>query len=125
MFDAFFSDGHQYDFAEKVITPFFVNSGDKIFKNLVVAEVLGASSAKAILDRELTDVRRSVKEMNNAQRGAILNWLKKFAFLRSEDSLLILRSILESPAREDFYKTPAKSLLTRTESVCMIFLIRV
>lgn len=100
MFNAFFSDGHQYDFAEKVITPFFINSGDKIFRSLAVAEALGASSAKAILDRELTDVRTSIKEMNNAQRSAILNWLKKFAFLRPEDSLLILRSILESPVRD-------------------------
>ena len=97
MFDAFFSDGHQYDFAEKVITPFFINSGDKIFRSLAVAEALRSSSAKTILNRELTDARRSVKEMNNAQRIAVLNWLKKFAFLRPEDSLLILRSMLESP----------------------------
>lgn len=96
-FDAFFSDGHQYDFAEKVITPFFINSGDKIFRSLAVAEALGSSSAKAILDRELADVCTSVKEMNNAQRSAVLNWLKKFAFLRPEHSLLILCSMLESP----------------------------
>jgi len=97
MFDAFFSDSHKYDFAEKVITPFFINSGDKIFRSLAVAETLGSSSAKTILDRELTDVRRSIKEMNNAQRIGVLNWLKKFAFLRPEDSLLILRSMLELP----------------------------
>lgn len=97
MFDSFFSDGHKCDFTEKVIAPFFVHSGDKIFRSLAVAEALGARGAKAILDRELAQVRTVVKMMNNAQRIAVLDWLEKFAFMRSEDSLLILRSMLESP----------------------------
>jgi len=96
MFEAFFSDGHRYDFTEKVIKPFFEHNGDKIFKSLAIAEALGGKGAKAVLDQELTDVRSLVKDMNNAQRVAVLNWLKKFAFLRPEDSLLILRSMLES-----------------------------
>lgn len=100
IFDAFFSDDHQYDFVEKVIAPFFISNGDKIFKSLAVAEALGAGAAKAILDKELTGVRTSVKEMNNAQRLIILNWLKKFAFLKPEDSLLVLRGMSESPIHE-------------------------
>ena len=96
MFEAFFSDGHHYDFTEKVIVPFFVNNGDKIFKSLAIAEVLGGKGAKVVLDQELTNVRTLVKDMNNAQRVAVLNWIKKFAFLRPEDCLLILRSMLES-----------------------------
>jgi len=96
MFEAFFSDGHRYDFTEKVIKPFFEHNGDKIFKSLAIAEALGGKGAKAVLDQELADVRSLVKDMNNAQRVAVLNWLKKFAFLRPEDSLLILRSMLES-----------------------------
>ncbi|MBA7680026.1 hypothetical protein ES703_88333 [subsurface metagenome] len=96
MFEAFFSDGHHYDFTEKVIKPFFEHNGDKIFKSLAIAEALGGKGAKAVLDQELADVRSLVKDMNNAQRVAVLNWLKKFAFLRPEDTLLILRSMLES-----------------------------
>ena len=100
IFEAFFSDGHKFDFTEKVIKPFFAQRGDRIFRSLALGEALGGKGAKAILDAELSNIRTIVKDMDNAKRTMVLNWLKRLAYFRPEESLLILRNILENPSIE-------------------------
>lgn len=100
IFEAFFSDGHKFDFTEKIIKPFFAQRGDRIFRSLALGEALGGKGAKAILDAELSNIRTIVKDMDNAKRTMVLNWLKRLAYFRPEESLLILRNILVNPSIE-------------------------
>ncbi|MFH1560713.1 MAG: hypothetical protein ABID84_04825, partial [Chloroflexota bacterium] len=100
VFDAFFAPGHLFDFKGKVLTPFFASKGDKIFRSLAEAERLGSSSAGSIIDQYLGEARDLVRKADGFQREAILTWLKGFAAFRPEDTLLILRSLLESPTVE-------------------------
>ncbi len=100
VFDSFFATGHQFDFKETVLKPFFIQKGSKIFKSLAEAELSGSSEATGIIDQFVTDAGELVKTADNALRQVVLDWLKGFAFFRPEDALLILRSMLESPITE-------------------------
>lgn len=100
LFEAFFSEGHPYDFEEKVFAPFFMPIGDRVLKSLAEAEAMGARSATSILNKQLSTARRLVAEADNLQRLLTLHWIKAFAYFRPEDCLVIIRSIVESPVAE-------------------------
>lgn len=99
-YDTFFAEGHKHDFQETVLTPFFVRKGDQIFRTLAEAETMGVREATEIINRGLSEASAIVKEVDNAGRLSILHWLKGFAPLRPEDTLVIVRSMLEVPKEE-------------------------
>lgn len=97
-FDTFFGPGRAFDFREKVLNPFFASRGDRIFRTLAEAERLGATNARTIIEGFMVDARQLAAKPDAVQRQSILGWLKGFAFLKPEDSLLVLRTLLEGPA---------------------------
>ena len=98
--EMFFAPGHPFNFREKVLSPFFSKKGNKIFRSLAEAERSGASGATGIIDEFMRDALAHVREPDALRHQAVLQWLEGFAFLRPEESLLILRSIVEAPSIE-------------------------
>jgi hypothetical protein len=119
VFDSFFATGHQFDFKETVLTPFFIQKGSKIFESLAEAELSGSAEATGIIDQFVTDAKKLIKTSDNALKQNVIDWLKGFAFFRPEDALLILRSMLESPIAEPtIVKSPDWGTMTiRIEGV--------
>jgi hypothetical protein len=91
----------QADYQKQIIEPFFNLKPQEVLTNLAEAEFKGESSeAGLLLGQKLDELRQAITKEGNLFRFNLLHCLQKVAYLRPDDILAIVASIVDNSELE-------------------------
>lgn len=99
---SFFDENHPYSFTDDVLLPFLRWKISEILLSAAEAEALTEhAEARRALDDFLGAVRSLLPGADNLVRYNVLQKLRRVAYFRPEDVVLVVRSILDGPEGAD------------------------
>lgn len=98
----FFAQDHPYSFIDDVLIPFLRWKIGEILLSAAEAEALTEhEDARRVLDDFFGAIDSFLPQADNLVRYNVLEKLRRVAYFRPEDVVLVIRSVLEGPEGED------------------------
>ncbi|MGE0684097.1 MAG: hypothetical protein AB7P69_24720, partial [Candidatus Binatia bacterium] len=89
------------DYQTQIIEPFFTLKPQEILTNLAEAEIKGESpEAGAMLGEKMRELHQIVHNGDNLTRWNVLDSLEKVAYLRPDDLLVMVATIVDGPEQQ-------------------------
>jgi hypothetical protein len=89
------------DYQTQIIEPFFALKSKEILTNLAEAEIKGESpEAGALLGEKMRELQQTVTNGDNLTRWNVLDSLEQVAYLRPDDLLVMVATIVDGPEQQ-------------------------